>query len=137
MIILEDLDVTDTIVQTAEDASYLIDCGGTAEASVEMTMKERVTANDISVGAELVFSDANDTIIRDKGSWLEMGFRAGMNITIGGTTTNDGTFAIVAVTDAKITVTAASLADQTTSTYTATALIPDTDWVAYEAIGAG
>ena len=138
MVIIEDLVVVDTIVQTAEDCSYLIDCGGTAECEVKMTMKERVTALDDVTDATIVFDTTADTITRDKGSWLEGGFRVGMEVTITSSVSNDGTLIIVTVTDEVITVVAVT-ADETISSNTVdmTGLIPDTDWVAYETIGAG
>ena len=142
MIILEDLDVSTFIVKTAEDCSYLYDCGGTATCAVSMTMKDRINASDEVTGVVLVFSDnggSDDTITRDKGSWLENDFRVGMLLTIADTVSNNGTgIVITGVTDKVLSVATGSLADETTDVdaHTTSAVIPDTDWVPYEAITA-
>jgi len=76
--------------------------------------------------ASLTFSDAADTVVRaggNAGSWLTDGFRVGDSVTISGTSSNDGTFTVTAVTAATITFESGDLADEvigiTTPTITA------------------
>lgn len=151
MIILENEDITDWAVPTAEDCSYLIAVPGATTCEVYMTMKDRITAEDtmatitdyhagIDNVPTLTFNDnggSNDSVVRDKGSWLDMGFRVGQQLTIAGGNTNDGNYTILAVTDDTIEVVTASFAAETTNTYTATAKLLAADWVLLETITAG
>ena len=129
MIIVEDLNVTDTIVPISEDVNYLVDSASTAVTTVKITMKEHVTATDAVTGSSLVFTDngaSPDYITRDKGSWIDGRFTVGMNVTLANTVSNDGVYVIT------------DLATETIiGTYTANGAIPDTDWFLYETVAAG
>jgi hypothetical protein len=54
----------------------------------------------------LTFANTGDTITRNRGSWLADGFRVGQTVTIDGTAggTNDGSFAITALTSTVMTL---------------------------------
>ena len=135
MIIIEDLNVTDIVVPISEDVAYLVESGGTAVTQVRITMKEKVVGTLID-GVTLIFADNNpsdDTITRDLGSWFDDGFAVGMNITVTGTTTNDGTFVITGLTE-KVITTTDTLADQTTADGAVVGNIPDTDWFVHETV---
>ena len=139
MIILENEAVVDWRVETAEDCSYLAEVPAATTLGVYMTMKQFPSASDAVTGATLTFVDngaSNDLIQRDKGSWLDGKFAVGQEITIGGGNTNDGTYTILAVTADTIEVATASFSDETTSTYTAVAAIPDSDYILLETIAA-
>lgn len=63
----------------------------------------------------LTFADATDTIVRaggSPGSWLDDGFRAGGNVTITDTVSNNGTFEATVVTASTITFEEGNLADE-------------------------
>ena len=63
----------------------------------------------------LTFSDSADTIVRaggTPGSWLTDGFRVGDSVTISGTSSNNGTFTVTAVTATTITFETDDLADE-------------------------
>ena len=148
MSILENENVVDWRVETAQDCSYLVDVPAATTLVVSMTMKEKPSAEDtmalitdyhagINNVPTLTFVDnggSNDLLQRDKGSWLDLGFRVGQELTIAGGNTNDGTYTILVVTDNTIEVATASFTDEVTNTYTANAAIPDTDYSVLETI---
>lgn len=70
---------------------------------------DEVTAVGTIVGEHsLTFANAGDTITRNRGNWLNDGFRVGDSVTITGTAgaTNDGTFVVATVTDTVLTLAA-------------------------------
>jgi len=87
----------------------------TLDATETLTAEASVGGVTIVGEASLTFSDANDEITRaggNPGSWLDDGFRVGDSITISGTSSNDQTTTVVAVTDTVLEVTAAALSDE-------------------------
>jgi hypothetical protein len=139
MIIIEDLDVTDTIVPIAEDASYIVDSGGTASTEVRITMKEKVIGNLIS-GVSVTFSDNNpsaDSITRTKGSWIDDGFDVGMILTITGTTSNNGSFTIATITDLVITLIGGDVLANEVGAASIAGNIADADWFVSETVAGG
>jgi hypothetical protein len=89
--------------------------------------------------ASLTFSDANDEITRaggSPGSWLDDGFRIGDSITITGTSSNNITTTVVAVTDTVLEVTAAALSDEVIGITSATIVAGQTKAVWMAAIDA-
>ena len=77
---------------------------------------EGPVANVTIVGTpSLTFADATDTVVRaggSPGSWLDDGFRVGDSVVITGTASNNGTFAVTAVTATTLTFEADDLADE-------------------------
>jgi hypothetical protein len=139
MIIQENLTLEGTawVVETADEAGYAVDTPAATTCLVQYTFKEHPKAEDNVDGATLTFVDngaSNDLITRDKGSWLDGRFRVGQELTIAGGNTNDGTYTILAVSADTIEVATGSFTDETTSTYTATAAIPLTDWLTEETV---
>lgn len=69
----------------------------------------------------LTFSDASDTLVRNRGSWLDDGFAVGDVITIAGsggvTPANAGEYTIIGVTASTITVAADSFVDEERSSW--------------------
>jgi hypothetical protein len=78
----------------------------TAVTALVLTLDTDDLANQGPVAATIVgtpsltFANTGDTITRNRGSWLDDGFRVGQTVTIAGTSggTNDGSFAIAALT---------------------------------------
>jgi hypothetical protein len=60
---------------------------------------------------------SDDTLVRNRGSWLEDGFATGDTMTIAGTASNDGTYTIVNVTTDTITVATGSFAAEEISSW--------------------
>ena len=102
-VIREFLDVSDQVVVTPQDASYIVKGGGTAEIDVRITLKEKAVGifNDNIVTLQFVDGGAgDDTLTRDKGSWIDDNFDVGMTLTITGTVSNNGsTYVITAITE--------------------------------------
>lgn len=82
--------------------------------------------------ADVDFSAAADTITRGTGSWVTDGFKVGMDITIAGTASNNGTFTVTTVTATELTTDGSpSLADETNvdgSTFTITGTESTSTW---------
>lgn len=77
---------------------------------------EGPVANVSIVGQpSLTFSDTADTIVRaggTPGSWLDDGFRVGDSVAVSGTSSNNGTFTVTAVTATTLTLEAGDLVDE-------------------------
>ena len=99
---------TETIhVPVADIVTYMVVITGTATFDVDYTLEPLVQGNLTTDSTTiLTFSDNNpsdDTVTRNKGSWIADRFVPGMLVTIAGTTTNDGTFLIDSVTEDTLT----------------------------------
>ena len=141
MIIIEDLDVVDVVVPISEDAAYLVAVPAATTVDVHITMKEKVVGSMIS-DAVVSFTEntpSDDTITRDKGSWIDDGFGVGMDLTVSGSVSNDATYTIAAVTDLVITLdTGDDLADEPdVAGVTITGAIVAGDWFVHETVTAG
>lgn len=84
---------------------------------------------------KITFADndpSNDTITRENGSWIADGFRAGHEIVIANTGSNDGTYTVDSVSELVLTLDAAdTLTDEEVaagSNIEITGSIPDADW---------
>lgn len=82
--------------------------------------------------SDVDFVAAADTITRNTGSWVADGFKVGMQITIDGTASNDGTHTVVTVTPTVLTVgnTLADEANVNGNSFTITGTEPHETWVA-------
>lgn len=137
----EYLDVSDQVVKTPQDVSYIVDCGGTAAASISITMKKEVQGN-LASGIILQFVDgggSDDTCTRDKGSWIDDGFGVGQTLTITGTTDNNSsTYVITAIDVLTLTfVTATVTAEADADAAVIVGDIAVADFIVYETIAAG
>lgn len=142
-VIREYLDTPTLVIETPQDVSYIVNCGGTATIGVEITLKEYVIGTFVSTNVTLEFVDGaagTDSLTRNRGSWICDGFGVGQTLTIANTVSNDGAaYVITGVTDlaltfATATVTAEVIADDTVTIDGAIAV---TDFVPYETIIAG
>lgn len=87
----------------------------------------------------LTFGDngaSPDTISRNRGSWLEDGFRVGDSVTISGTASNDGTYTITVLTGTVLTVVTASFAAEVIGSYGVTITAGETASAAVAALDA-
>lgn len=133
-------DVVDEVIVTSQDATYLVS-GGSGNADIKITLNENVQGILFS-GVELTFADndpSDDTITRNKGSWIDDNFEAGMTITITGTASNNNSFLIADVTDLVLTMdNAVALTDEADVVPTsAVGNIADADWFLHEQVTAG
>lgn len=140
--------VTDQVVKTPQDVTYIVDNGGTATSDVQITLAEQVEGTYIGTNVTLTFIDGaggDDSLLRNRGSWADDGFGVGMTLTVANTTSNNGSvYVITGITsttftgDTLVFATATITAEVITSdTVTIDGAIPDTDWIIYEQIGGG
>jgi len=139
----EYLNITSQVVKTPQDVSYIVKSGGTAVTDVEITLREAVEGTLIVANVTLEFVDgggSDDSLTRNRGSWIDDGFGVNQTITITNTASNDGSSYVITgidaltLTFATATVTAEVIQDDTVAI---TGAIPTTDWVLYEQVGAG
>jgi hypothetical protein len=99
---------TNNIVATAKLAgvSALVLTFDTTDLASQGPVAATITAQP-----SLTFANTGETITRNRGSWLDDGFRVGQTVTIAGTAsgTNDGSFAITALTATVMTLAAGSV----------------------------
>lgn len=141
-VIREFLNVTDQVVVTPLDASFIVQNATLSTLEVRITMKDKVLGTFINVGVTLQFVDGgvgNDTLVRDKGSWIDEQFDVGMILTISGSASNDGsTYTITAISDKTLTFATGTVTAEADATgVSITGNIPDTDWIVHETFGAG
>jgi len=141
--IREYLNTGTIVIKTPQDVSYIVKCGGTATIDVRITLKEQVIGSYVGDNVTLEFVDGgggDDTLTRNRGSWIDDGFGVGMTLTIANTASNNGgTFVITAIdtltlTFVTSTVTAETITDDTV---TIAGAIDVGDFVSYETIAAG
>lgn len=141
--IREYLDTATIIVKTPQDVSYIVKCGGTATVDVRITLKEEVVGAYVGTNVALEFVDGaggDDSLTRNRGSWIADGFGVGMTLTIANTASNDGAAYVITgvtadtLTFATATVTAEVIVDDTVTIDGAIAIA---DFVSYEVVGAG
>jgi len=141
--IREYLNTETFVVKTPQDVTYIIKCGGTATIDVGITLKEQVIGAYVGNNVTLEFVDGaggDDSLTRNRGSWIDDGFGVGMTLTIANTVSNDGSAYVITAVDtdtltfATATVTAETI---TLDTVTIDGTIAVTDFIAYESIGAG
>lgn len=141
--IREYLNTATIVVETPQDVSYIVKCGGTATVDVRVTLKEQVIGTYVGTNVSLEFVDGaggDDSLTRNRGSWIDDGFGVGMQLTIANTASNNGSsYTITAATDTTLTfgtgnVTAELITDDTV---TIDGAIDILDFVSYEVIGAG
>lgn len=141
--IREYLDTGTVIVETPQDVSYIVSCGGTAAIAVNITLKEQVIGTYVGDGVSLEFVDGGagaDSLTRNKGSWIDDGFGVGMTLAFANTVSNDGsTPVIVAVTADTLTFATGTIVAEaiTDDTVTIDGNIAAGDFVLYETIAAG
>lgn len=141
--IREFLDVTDQVIKTPQDVSYIVDCGGTAAASVSITLKEQVQGNFVGANVSLEFVDGaagDDTLTRNRGSWIDDGFGIGQTLTITNTVSNNfATYVITAIDALTLTFATGTVAAEVVAG-DAVVIVGDiavADFVVYETIAAG
>ena len=143
MVIREYLNVTSQVVGTPQDVSYIVKSDGSAVTDVEITLRESIAGLYVGDNVTLTFVDgggSDDTLVRNRGSWIHDGFDVNQTITIANTLSNDGSAYVITginadtLTFATATVTAEVISDDTV---TIDGVIPDTDWVLYEKVTAG
>jgi len=141
--IREYLNTGTIVIKTPQDVSYIIKCGGTATVDVRITLKEQVIGAYVGDNVSLEFVDGaggDDSLTRNRGSWIDDGFGVGMTLTIANTASNDGSAYVItgvtalALTFATATVTAEVITDDTV---TIDGAIDVGNFVSYEVIGAG
>lgn len=141
--IREYLDTGTLVVETPQDVTYIVDCGGTATIDVQITLKPQVIGTYVGDYVTLEFVDGgagDDSLTRNHGSWIDDGFAVGMTLTIANTASNNGSTAVItAITEDTLTFATSTVVAETITddTVTIEGNIPVTDFVAYESIGAG
>lgn len=126
-------------------AQYIFSIPAASTYRVDTTLEQDVIATFDNLGVTLTFDEntpSDDTITRDKGSWVDEHFVVGMTVTIAGSVSNDGSYTIDTVTDTVITLDSGDdLADETilaTDTVTVDGLYDnDIVWTEYVAATAG
>lgn len=148
MSIREYLNITSQVVKIPQDVTYIVKNGGTAVTDIEITLTEEVVGAYIGTNVTLTFVDgggSDDSLLRNRGSWIDDGFGIGMTITIANTASNDSSsYVITGIVNTRVkgdtlefataTITAETITDDTV---TIDGSIPDTDWILYEQVGAG
>lgn len=143
MSIREYLNVASQVVKTPQDVSYIVKNGGTAVTDVEITLREEVEGAYIGNNVTLDFVDGgagDDTLVRNRGSWIDDGFGVNMTLTIANTASNNGAaYIITGVSEETLTFATATISAETITddTVTIAGEIPSTDWILYEQVGAG
>ena len=141
--IREYLNTETIVVKTPQDTTYIVKCGGTATIDVSITLKEQVIGAYIGANVTLEFVDgggSDDSLTRNRGSFIDDGFGVGMTLTIANTTSNDGAAYVITgitadtLTFATGTITAEVITDDTVTIDGAIAIA---DFVPYESIAAG
>ena len=141
--IREYLNTGTIVVETPQDVSYIVKCGGTATVDVRVTLKEQVIGAYVGTNVSLEFVDGaggDDSLTRNRGSWIDDGFGVGMTITIVNTANNDGaTYVITGVTEDALTFATGTVTAEliTDDTVTIDGAIAITDFVSYEVVGVG
>ena len=138
-------DVQDEKAHTPDQVSLAIRTGAGTTIQVQITLEEKPLAalEDSIWKPELIFGDnggSDDTITRNKGSWIADGFAVGQLLTITNTVSNNVIdVAVTAVTEKVLSVTTGSFADETVAegnTVTIDGSIPDADWLVYDTVAA-
>lgn len=94
--------------QAGNNATFTVD-GVTALAlTVAENLTDSTDATGVSITGQggLLFANSGDTITRNRGSWVDDGFRVGQTAVVSGTdsATNDGSFVIATLTPAVMTL---------------------------------
>lgn len=132
--------VGDTIVITGSASNNITAVIASLSATVitlgtEDLTPETTTASTIVAYPTLTFAEvgaSGDTITRNRGSWLDDGFRAGDTIAISGTASNNVTGAITGATATVLTMGTTDLNPEVirTSVANVTGVLLATDWMA-------
>lgn len=132
VVIIGDI-TTSTLLQNVMDeiSAYETTDGRHARALVALRGKYPDCAMQ-GEPSDVDFVASADTITRNTGSWVTDGFKVGMQITIDGTSSNDGTHTVVTVTPTVLTVgnTLADEANVDAADFTITGSEPLSTWVA-------
>lgn len=122
-------------------AIQAVNSAGSLEIYISLEESPLSELSDNIRKPELIFADNNpddDTITRNKGSWIADGFRVGHEIAVANSSSNDGTYTVAGVTDLVLTLDSGdTLTDETLaegSTVTIDGSIPDADWMLLQTV---